>query len=1174
MTCSNLEHVKPVTGGCFTNIYGIPYQTGGRTVAGQAFPIQGIVIHCSPLTIEDICNRSKCATKNGVGSDDIETSYHYGIGNGHGGVLQFVQDQDISWTFGAYKNNTYLSVPPPNIPVNWPTLQGINGINVTPDVYTINIVLALGVRVGENAVCYECPTSSGLPTAQHQQLLMLLAYLAETYNIALTQDYITYHNLIDCGESEECPCVDIATLLGEVAALCPPCPQEAIVAPVAQNSDVIDYIYGTTDACCPSSPGCMVKVPFDACWIGDLIQDGNLEYIVGLEEDTITGKWCLKRGCIASTAPLTGCGTVSDPLRINLCAWGAYVPVQPAANMVNFLGLDNQGCLIKVPIDDIVQQNETPITVVDTNSINLTASGQSNHTLQADLIVSPQAGNLVQVLADGVYVGLTCDSVNGLFNQGTVNNITGIDTGGACVYEAADVMLDRLLCLIPESMVGVPTWLLGKTQGDCPIYVTPDSIVATGLDVEDTNTVNLTLTGNVIKADAIIDPAANNIIQATVNGLLVPDLTVQDTNCLNLTYANRMLSADLIISPAIGGVSNVLSCTAQGLYVPRGANAVVNGPLVGNGSEISPLDINFAALTAQDLCDLGGVIPAGGLVELVGVDGAGCLRKADNISGFLSVQDTNCVDLNLVAGVLTANPIISPTPGNSLQCTANGLYVPQGAGILVQDTNCINLTLLAGVITATAIVAPAQGGTNNALTCTAQGMYVPVGAGLQIQDTDCINLNLVNGVLSATPFVAGPQGGVANALSCVAGQGLYVPEAADLQVLDTNCINLTLLNGVLSADAVVSPAAGNQISCTAQGLYVPPVPGLTVSDTDCIELDLTGSNLTATAVIAPTQNGVPNALDCIPGQGLYVGIDPTGLNVFSITDDFANTQIILGGDVILFTGINGATAVVSASDTVTINGHMICAAGPPIAVPPYDVDQAWTYYDPNTGVKYEWNCADNKWETPAHITNATTFPTATTCATKPVINGVTQGVWTPGVSTYTIPAGAAETTFARAWVLTGLCTWAQVSGDGLTDVTLVTPVVGIPEATVYDVLLDSVTLDELGIATLPSLTIQQDGCYEILVDGIISYYGDPFESALVRASIKVNGVNDKHVADMQVGTLDRPVGLVFTIPFTNSYTQCLSAGDTIELTVTMTTNFGGQVYNLDVAGIRVVSQNH
>ncbi len=70
-------------------------------------------------------------------------------------------------------------------------------------------------------------------------------------------------------------------------------------------------------------------------------------------------------------------------------------------------------------IIDIGPFVETPITAVNTSSVNLTASGTSNHTLQADVKISATAGNTLGVNPDGLYVG-PGNSACGIIGNGSV----------------------------------------------------------------------------------------------------------------------------------------------------------------------------------------------------------------------------------------------------------------------------------------------------------------------------------------------------------------------------------------------------------------------------------------------------------------------------------------------------------------------------------------------------------------------------------------------------------------------------------------------------------------------------------------------------------------------------------------------------------------------------------
>lgn len=98
----------------------------------------------------------------------------------------------------------------------------------------------------------------------------------------------------------------------------------------------------------------------------------------------------------------------------------------------NTLTSDANGLFVPTPV-----LTQTPITVTNTNSIGLTASGTNNHTIQADVKVSATANNTVQVLADGLYVNRynslvqTVPAVNTTTNINlNLGNIVLIPMGG------------------------------------------------------------------------------------------------------------------------------------------------------------------------------------------------------------------------------------------------------------------------------------------------------------------------------------------------------------------------------------------------------------------------------------------------------------------------------------------------------------------------------------------------------------------------------------------------------------------------------------------------------------------------------------------------------------------------------------------------------------------------
>ena len=159
-------------------------------------------------------------------------------------------------------------------------------------------------------------------------------------------------------------------------------------------------------------------------------------------------------------------------------------------------------------------------------------------------------------------------------------------------------------------------YIRGVDANGCVSYAPATSL---SLAVQDTTSVDLTLTGGVLSANVIISPNAGNQLQLLPNGLYVApstfSLNVIDTNTVDLNLAGGNLSANVIVSPNAG---NALQVLPNGLYV-------------------APSTFS------------------------------------------LTVSDTNTVDLNLVGNNLSANVVVSPNAGNALQVLPNGLYVGAGA---------------------------------------------------------------------------------------------------------------------------------------------------------------------------------------------------------------------------------------------------------------------------------------------------------------------------------------------------------------------------------------------------------------------------------------------------------------------------------------------------------------
>lgn len=925
MACAKENTIKPSVVQRPSAIYGAPKGMAGRTFDGFDYGIQGIVLHCTDMTISQYVQYLACLTNPVVGAM-TETNHHYSIGSS-GAMNQHIDDGNLSWTFGNYAADNYMDPPSPTISINWPMLQGENGAEVTPDAYVINIVIAKSYNQATS-----CQTASGLPADQHDKLIQLLVYLSTQYDIPLDADHINWHDNIDTVScpSNECLCHDINCLITDINSYCnDDCSGQITYNEV--NCDQVSHLLAIPDSC-GNSNGCVVSVPLDACCFGHIPEAGEITQFVGvhlvgdLECPTDEDKLCLVKADLKVTSPVSGKGTVAEPLKLDLCAFGDFVP---SGTLVGVLGIDSEGCLVEGVLTDA----ETPITPVDTNSIDLAVSGTSDHTLEASVKVSITPGNLIQVNADGLYAAFDCDSLDGLFDPGTIQSVYGVDSNGDCVSQLGSVFVSDVICDTPVSNgMSDPLHILGRADDmTCPLFFTAEQVVSAGLTIQDTNSVDLNLSGtNVLTANSKVDPAADNIITITANGLYVPevsatalddcinvsvtdnelsiginvsdnadniltceddglyvpDLNVMGSNCVQVVYnANtRTVSVDAIISNAIGGVQNALSCEPTGLYVPRGADANVNPPLVGIASDDDPLGIDFSLLDNEDFCDIGQAIPSSPTVShIVGLeDGTLCLRQLTGetfINLFLDTLDTNTVDLTLTTNVLQADAILSPAIGgipNILTETANGLYVPLGGGISAVDTACVSLQLVNGILTSTLIL---DNDPDNQVTCNPGGLFVDRGAGVLGGSTDCISVSVVNGIITATPTVSGSILGIDNALSCEAS-GLFVPVGAGITVQDSDCFDVTLTgDGILSIEPIISPLIDNLLQCTVNGLYVsdPDQFISSVSVTNCLDLSVVGGVLSAQPIIDSADT---NLLTC-GANGLLVELD---ISAFEDTD--------------------------------------------------------------------------------------------------------------------------------------------------------------------------------------------------------------------------------------------------------------------------------------------------
>lgn len=380
---------------------------------------------------------------------------------------------------------------------------------------------------------------------------------------------------------------------------------------------------------------------------------------------------------------------------------------------------------------------ETPFVANDTSTIDFTTSGAFGHVLTGVVRISLDAGNIIEVHADGLYVPEP---------ETACAQITGFPAGAPVTLGVTPVV-----------------------GADCQTHVIPETPVV----VVDSTTVDLSNSGtfgHTITADVKISNIAGNTTVVQPDGIYTPAtpptvLGVADTTCVNLSITgapgSQVITADPIISPTGG---NVLECRLNGLYVGVCAH--------------------LAALP-----NVGPAIP--GTTLLVGKDCNAYTIPVSPAETPLTVIDTSCINLS-TSGVanhtIQADLVISSVPGNIAQCTALGLFVPDtgtDVDIVVVDTPCLNLSVSEApvgtfTISGTPTISPVPG---NLISCTAQGLFVaPSPVTVSAVDTSCINVTVSepttnNFTVSAVPTLASAYPGFAagcNGLQCTAS-GLAAP---------------------------------------------------------------------------------------------------------------------------------------------------------------------------------------------------------------------------------------------------------------------------------------------------------------------------------------------------------------------------------------------------------------
>lgn len=503
---------------------------------------------------------------------------------------------------------------------------------------------------------------------------------------------------------------------------------------------------------------------------------------------------------------------------------------------------------------------QTPITVVDTPTVDLTVSGTNNHTVTAAVKVSATAGNQVVANADGLFVAATGAQTPLTVNDSTTIDLTASGTSNhtltaAVINDPAGGLKinagGEAIKIDPASTAGVAT----LSSAGLKITV-PTAAAANGLSIVSSVT---ELGGPLTKNTTIAQ--AGFTLSLTNAGPTNTGINMSNVGGSGFVRVEPSGNANLGTS----GTTRVqlLTNNLTRMEILSTGIVLIEGPNTANTSGLRFTNLNSAS-------------PATGGAAHLGVDGAGNVVVTSG-STSLTVNDSATIDLTATGTdnhTLTAAVKLSATAGNQVVANVDGIFVPSSGGqtpITANDSTTVDLTA-SGTNSHTLVAAlindPAGGLQANA-----------GGEGIKIDPAS------TSGVLT---------------LSSAGLKATFAQTA--LTVNDSTTIDLTASgtnNHTLTAAVINDPAAGLQANAGGEGIKIDPAStsgvltlssaglkatftqtSLTVNDSTSIDLTASGTNNhTLTAVVI---NDPAGGLT-IGASGEKVLLDPAAGNLLTLS---------------------------------------------------------------------------------------------------------------------------------------------------------------------------------------------------------------------------------------------------------------------------------------------------
>lgn len=244
--------------------------------------------------------------------------------------------------------------------------------------------------------------------------------------------------------------------------------------------------------------------------------------------------------------------------------------VKISGRIGNRIFIDNQGLFVDPQVF-----TQTPITPVNSTTLQLLVAGVNNHDITGSVVVSPQANNSLTALNTGMYVPSTC-SVIAAFGVGGVG-VAGTDRyiGADCLQHtlpAAPTYPNAAACAVPDRVIG-------STVGG----------VAQSFDWSDITPPNIYISATqAALAPANVTPGAAGVAltQAQVTATIT-----NPSGCKSMKYVGSIRTGRVLFQqgPIAGGTATGITGLAT--------NAVISGPGAGGATA----DLVAGTGTIQDI---------------------------------------------------------------------------------------------------------------------------------------------------------------------------------------------------------------------------------------------------------------------------------------------------------------------------------------------------------------------------------------------------------------------------------------------------------------------------------------------------------------------------------------------------------------------------------------------